>query len=132
MEIDLSRLDARTRAAVDGKFQDKFHRDLAAAITRQTGAARAARQRPHRWADDLGPQTLIVDPFIDAVWSEVYGPNWREHPDVIRFLKNRNPEITGQSRSAKVQVGYTPGARRAPRPAKRGCRFDWNTIQFAS
>ena len=151
MEIDLSRLDARTRAAVDGQFTDRFHRDLAKAITRQTRTAKA-RHETVRFRDDFVPQHEI-DPFIDSLWRQFYGHDYTENKDLMRFLVNRNPEIFVKARSGKIQTGYTgrnsftqgggasnrthnpvrAGATPAPatKRNKQGCRFDRGTLALA-
>ena len=107
MEIDLSRLDFATRTRVDEIFRKDFDLKVLKAIDRQTRIAAHVHRRPHRWDDDFGPQTMVVDPMIDAIWSEVYGANWREDPDKVRFLTGRNPEIKGRSVSSKIFVALS-------------------------
>jgi hypothetical protein len=128
MEIDLSKLDARTREVLDGKFKDDFHRSVDAAIRRQTASAKAIHDQPHLWKDDFGPMRLNVDPFIDAYMSQVYGPRWKEDKALIRWFVNRgNEEILGHSVSPKITVGYSPKPRQKP----GGARFDRGTMNWA-
>ena len=132
MEIDLSRLDARTRAAVDGRYQDRFHRDLSTAIQRQTTTAKARENGLH-WRDDFVPR-YEIDPFIDSFWRQYYGHNYTENRDLMKFLAARNPEVVTRVRSGKTQVGYagSRSALEAPRwKPKSRIRFAPGTMEFA-
>jgi hypothetical protein len=142
VEIDLSKLDARTRAAVDGQFTDKFHRDLATAIQRQTRTATARRDQM-RWREDMVPE-YEIDPFVDSLWRQFYGHNYTENPDLMKFLAARNPEIKLKARSGKVQVGYAGMSKiksksksknlapdRALNLARRPVRFERGTLELA-
>lgn len=125
MEIDLSRLDARSRAVLDESFKDTFHQNLRQAMVNQTQAA----QRNHNgtpWKQDFGPKLTEIDPLIDALWTAQYGHNYRENPDLMRWLMARNEEIRAKAVAPKPQVGWRATL------DKRGCRFGRNTIQFAS
>lgn len=133
MEIDLSRLDGRLRQTLDGTFRDKFHRELAGAVTRQTRTAKA-RENGLRWRDDLMPQ-YEIDPFVDSLWRQYYGHNYTENPDLMKFLMARNPEIKIRARSGKIQVGYNGRKAEILKTEsrnKRGCRFDRGTLKLAT
>ena len=121
MEIDLSRLDSRSQQVLDEGFRDDFHRNLKKALVAQTRtAARNANGTP--WKGDFGPKLTEIDPLIDALWTAQYGHNYRENPDLMRWLTSRNAEIKGNARPGKVQVGYT---------GKTGCKFDRGMLEVA-
>jgi hypothetical protein len=108
MEVDFSRLDAKTRGAVDSIFRRDFDLKVLKAIKRQTMvAARNHLHRP-RARDGFGERTIEIDAYIDALWRNVYGRSYTEDQDLLKFLMKRNPEIKVQSLGTKVQVGYAP------------------------
>lgn len=107
MEVDLSRLPAAVQRKMDEIFRGDADLKILKAIQRQTHTAAAARNNPHRWKDDFGERTLVVDPVIDSYWTAQYGPDWKANKDLVRFLLGRNPEIAGQSRSGKIISALT-------------------------
>lgn len=109
MEIDLSRLDGRTRSKVDDIFRRDFDLKVLKAIERQTRiAARNHLHRP-RAKDGFGERTLEIDATVDGIWRQFYGHGYSEDKDLVKFLVKRNPEIAVKSRGTKIQVGYQAG-----------------------
>jgi hypothetical protein len=123
MELDLSRLPLPVRRAMDDIFRKDFDLRILKAVQEQTRTAAARRDRV-RWSDDFVPQHE-VNPMIDALWCHVYGRNYSQNPDLMKFLRRRNPEIALRPRSPKIQVGYY---RQQPR---RRVRFAPGTMTFA-
>lgn len=110
MEWDLSQLPHETRTAIDDIFRHDFDLKMFQAMRRQTAiAARNYLNRP-RAIDDLGPKTMEVDSFIDAIWRRFYGTNYSENDDLLKFLAKRNPEIVVKATGTRFQVGYMPSA----------------------
>ena len=127
MEVDLSQLDAATRTRVDEIFRTDFDLKALKAIEEQKRTAKRL-ENGVMWKDDFGPQLHAINPFFDWMWRVVYGHNYTEDPDVMKFLSRRNEEINVRARSGKTMVGYQAPARRA----KTGCTFGRGTIQFAT
>jgi len=110
MEVDFSRLDLKTRNKVDEILRTDFQLKVLKAIRRQTAvAARNHLHRP-RAQDGFGGKVMEVDAMIDAIWRSVYGANYTDDKDLVKFLMRRNPEIRVQSAGTKIQVGYMPGS----------------------
>jgi hypothetical protein len=108
MEIDLSNLDAATRNKMDDIFRRDFDLQVMKAIERQTAAAAHHYLHRPRAQDGFGEKTMVVDPFIDALWRRCYGHNYTQDTDLLKFLKKRNPEIAVRSQGTRIQVGYAP------------------------
>lgn len=130
MEIDLEQIAPAVRQRMDELFRKDYDLSVLKAIARQTATAKA-RQNGVGWRSDLGPQTSEIDTFIDSIWSQEYGHNYRENADLMRFLKRRNPEIDIKARPGKTQVGYegkAPQPKRPVRVARTGCKFGPGTL----
>src|SRR5581483_12514773 len=103
MEVDFSRLDLKTRNKVDEILRTDFQLKVLKAIRRQTAvAARNHLHRP-RDQDGFGGKVMEVDAMIDAIWRSVYGANYTDDKDLVKFLMRRNPEIRVQSAGTKIQ-----------------------------
>lgn len=113
---------------MDEIFRTDFDLKALKAIEEQTRTAQANRNGV-AWKDDFGPKQYAINPFFDWMWREVYGHNYTENEDLMKFLARdgRNPEIRVQARSAKTMVGYTGQSRR-----RGGCTFGRGTIQLAT
>nr|WP_294577584.1 hypothetical protein [uncultured Rhodopila sp.] len=108
MEVDLSQLDATTRQTVDQIFREDYDLKALKAIRRQQAvAARNERERP-RAQDGFGERVIEIDAFVDAIWRSVYGTDYTENRDLMKFLLRRNPEIGVRPRATRIQVGYSP------------------------
>ena len=115
MEVDLSQLSAELRAKVDEVLRKDFDLLVLKALERQKRIAwRNYLNRPVA-QDGFGELTMQVDPVFDAMWRSYYGHDYSDNPDLVRFLKRRNPEIVVRSRGTRIQVGYgTCGESRRP------------------
>lgn len=137
MEIDLSRLPAATRQKMDEIFRQDWDLKVLQAIAAQQRTARV-HQNGVPWSDDFGPQRNSINPVIDSLWRQVYGHNYTEDLDKLRFLEKRNEEIKVRAHSGKIQVGYeakhqTPKPKHQTlrfRPSKTGCRFGRGTLSL--
>jgi hypothetical protein len=150
MEVDLSRVPAAVQRKMDEIFRRDYDLRVLKAIERQTATAKA-RENGLRWRDDFVPQTEI-DPFIDSIWTQLYGKDYKANKDLMKFLVNRTPEIFVKARSGKAQVGYTatrsgerrtgngidtspcplPGSRRRGYRSRGGVKFGRGTMVFAN
>ena len=107
MEIDLSNLPLPVRRKMDEIFRSDFDLSVLKAIRRQTAAAKALRDRPPAWKTDFGPQTLSIDPFVDALWRQFYGHNYTEDREKVNFLVKRNEEIAVRARPGRLALGFS-------------------------
>lgn len=118
MEIDLSRLDEKTRARVDEIFRGDHELRVLEAMKRQTQIA-ARNHRGERSRDGFGARAYEVDAVFDAIWRQVYGPGYSADPDLMKFLLKRNPEIGVKTTGTKIQVGW------APTETRHRKRYEW-------
>ena len=93
---------------MDRIFREDYDLRALEAVRRQTAvAARNGRQRP-RAKNGFGPRTIEIDAFVDAIWRSVYGTDYTENRDLMKFLLRRNPEIGVRPTGTRIQVGYSP------------------------
>jgi hypothetical protein len=136
MEWDLSRLPSGTLRKMDEIFRTDFNLKVLQAVADQTRTAKRLHQGV-AWKDDIGPQYAEINPVIDSLWRHVYGHDYTEDADKMRFLGRRNPEILARARSGKIQIGYEPKAQtpntkhQTPR-GRMGCVFGRGTLKLAT
>lgn len=127
MEIDLSRLDGRTRKRVDEIFKGDHELKVLQAIRRQTRLA-ARNCQGERSVAGRGARTLEVDAVIDALWRQVYGHDYSEDQDLMKFLRKRNPEIVVRAGGTRIQVGYSAGSG-SRRPVGKWHAVEWHAVE---
>ena len=112
MEVDFSQLDFATAQKVDEVIRLDYNRKLVEAGKRQAKAAALMQLHRPLAKDGFGERTFIIDPVFDAFWRACYGEAYEQaDPDLMKFLRNRNPEIGVQSRGTKeIFVGWMPGS----------------------
>lgn len=111
MEWDLSNLDAGTRQEIDDIMRKDMDLQIVKMMDRQKRLAIRAHKQPPRAIDGFGGKVLQIDAFLDAYWRRVYGHNYTENPDLLNFLKKRNPEIVVKHTGTKIQIGWRPNGR---------------------
>src|SRR4051812_48468099 len=111
MEVDFSRLDRATAQRVDEILRGDHELKVLEAVKRQTAIAKRNHDRRPRARDGFGERTFEVDAVVDTIWRQVYGHDYSEDQDLMRFLLKRNPEIGVRSAGTRVQVGYTASGR---------------------
>lgn len=132
MEVDLSQLPHEVRRKMDDIFRNDFDLKLLKAVEAQKRTAQLRRDNV-RWNTDMKPE-LEINPVIDSFWRRVYGHNYTENPDLMKFLARRNEEIRVNARSPKIQVGYqgqTPNTKHPTRKGRTGCVFGRGTLELA-
>lgn len=122
MVIDLSRLDRKTQETVDRIFRNDHDLSMMKAIKRQTAIAARNHQNRPRAREGFGARVLEIDAVIDSHWRALYGANYTDNKDLMKWLAQRNPEIKVHARGAKIQVGYQAGpqSRRSVGALERG------------
>lgn len=119
MEVDLSQLPNETRLKLDEVLRNDYNAKVAAAAERQRHVAMINYLCQPRARDGFGERTLAIDPMIDSVWRQYYGHDYSANPDLLKFLKRRNPEIGVKSLGTRVQIGWRAPERRFEK------RYEW-------
>lgn len=92
---------------VEQEFRRGWNREKVLAAIRQKQIAQG--QRVRRLIDGLGQMTMSVDPTLYHLWGQRLGyACWRDKQFRKEVLRD-NPQARVQSRSSKIQVGFTIG-----------------------
>lgn len=113
MIVDLSALPIELRRQVDDICRRDYDLQVMKALDRQKRVAAYFHRNRPRAINDLGEQTMAIDPVFDAMWARARGADWKDDQDFMKWFMNHpeNQDCRVRSTGSKTMIGWRPPER---------------------